>query len=60
MTQSARPRRHLRDVATICPLVDRDRSGKVWFRCELDAGHDGQHKDGCTWWGDPDRTGGQP
>ena len=57
MTQPARPRRHLRDVATICPLVDRDRSGRVWFRCELDAGHDGQHKDGCTHWGNPDRTG---
>ncbi|MFJ9799865.1 hypothetical protein [Streptomyces sp. NPDC101145] len=49
MTAYAR-HRHLRDAATICPTVYRDSSGKVWFRCELNAGHDGKHKDGCTWW----------
>jgi hypothetical protein len=47
------PRRHLRDVATICPVSEYDSLGRVAFRCERDTGHDGKHKDGCTHWGRP-------
>lgn len=46
-------RRHLRDAATICPVTEYDSLGRVAFRCERDAGHDGKHKDGCTHWGLP-------
>jgi hypothetical protein len=46
-------KRHLRDVETICPAVSTLLSGLVLNRCELDRGHDGQHKDGCTYWGKP-------
>lgn len=45
-------RRHLRDAATICPAT-LTAGGKVLVRCELDAGHDGRHKSGCTSWGNP-------
>jgi hypothetical protein len=44
-------RRHLRDAATICPATSRLSNGFVVNRCELDKGHDGKHKDGCTHWG---------
>lgn len=57
MTTPAKPRRHLRDVATICPATLCLSGGKVINRCELDVGHNGKHKGGCTRWGDPDRTG---
>lgn len=50
MTETSR-RRHLRDAATICPASEPCPGGD--FRCELDAGHDGKHKDGCTHWGTP-------
>lgn len=50
MTHAGR-RRHLRDVATICPVVLKMSTGAVVARCELDAGHDGKHEDGCTSWG---------
>lgn len=46
-------RRHLRDAATICPATSRLSNGFVVNRCELDKGHDGKHKDGCTHWGTP-------
>jgi hypothetical protein len=44
-------RGHLRDVATICPATTTLSSGTVLNRCELDKGHPGKHKDGCTRWG---------
>jgi hypothetical protein len=46
-----RPRRHLRDVATICPNAMTLTGGYVLARCELDAGHAGKHQSGCTRWG---------
>ncbi|GGN40485.1 hypothetical protein FHR83_007028 [Actinoplanes campanulatus] len=46
-----RLRRHLRDVAAICPAQMWLSSGYVLNRCELDAGHGGKHKDGCMRWG---------
>jgi hypothetical protein len=52
MTQPTR-RRHLRDAATICPARVPCPGGDI--RCELDKGHDGKHKDGCTWWGSGSR-----
>ncbi|MFE7517062.1 hypothetical protein ACFU8I_38420 [Streptomyces sp. NPDC057540] len=55
MAKPAKPRRHLRDAATICP--EASGHGSFALRCELDAGHDGKHKDGCAHWGGPDRTG---
>lgn len=52
-------RRHLRDAATICTATLKLSDGTVYNRCELDADHDGKHKDGCTRWGEPraNRTG---
>lgn len=49
----ARPKRHLRDVETICPAVMELSNGHVLSRCELDKGHAGKRKDGCTRWGNP-------
>jgi hypothetical protein len=51
-----RQRRHLRDAASICPAVIRMSDGRIYNRCERDAGHDGKHKDGCTHWGRPTNT----
>lgn len=48
-------RRHLRDASKICPAVSALSNGLVINRCERDAGHDGQHKDGCTHWGTPEK-----
>lgn len=48
-----KPTRHLRDAATICPATSQLSNGLVINRCERDLGHDGQHKDGCTHWGNP-------
>lgn len=49
----SKPARHLRDAAKICPATSRLSNGYVVNRCELDVGHDGQHKDFCTRWSDP-------
>lgn len=46
-------KRHLREVGTICPAISALSSGYILSRCELDRGHDGQHKDGCTYWSTP-------
>lgn len=43
-------RRHLRDAATICPAIRKLSNGLVIDRCELNAGHEGRHKDGCSHW----------
>jgi hypothetical protein len=43
-----RVKRHLRDAANICPAVFPCPGDPM--RCELDAGHDGKHKAGCTRW----------
>lgn len=43
--------RHLRDASKICPAISKLSTGLVINRCERDAGHDGQHKDGCAHWG---------
>lgn len=48
-----KPRRHLRDASTICPAFMKLSNGLVINRCELDVGHDGKHKDGCSRWGNP-------
>lgn len=47
-------RRHLRDAATICVATLKLSSGTVLARCELDNGHPGKHRNGCTQWGGPD------
>jgi hypothetical protein len=39
---------YLRDAATICTAVLNVPGDPM--RCELDAGHDGKHKSGCTKW----------
>ena len=54
MTQKLR--RHLRDASKICPEFVKLSNGLVINRCERDAGHEGQHKDGCTHWGKPAAT----
>jgi hypothetical protein len=46
-------RRHLRDASKICPATVKLSNGLVINRCELDAGHDGKHKDFCSHWPDP-------
>lgn len=51
MTPQPAARRHLRDAAKVCAATMKLSSGLVISRCERDAGHDGQHKDGCTHWG---------
>ncbi|WP_179894563.1 hypothetical protein [Streptomyces sp. f150] len=48
------PRRHLRDAATICPATA-PCPGRP-FRCELDAGHTGPHRDGCSRWPNTEPT----
>jgi hypothetical protein len=61
MSNHLRPRRHLRDVATICTATITLSNGQVLNRCELDAGHLEQgekHRDGCTRWGAPVQVGG--
>lgn len=45
-----RPRRHLRDAATMCPHVF-DVPGSRQMQCELAPGHEGLHSHGCTRWG---------
>lgn len=50
---NTRPPRHLRDASKICPALTKLSNGLVINRCELDAGHDGKHKDGCSYWPDP-------
>lgn len=42
--------RHLRDSAKVC-TAHIEIPGEGPLRCEHDAGHDGQHKHGCTHWG---------
>lgn len=49
-------RRRLRDASKVCPVFMKLSNGLVISRCELDAGHDGPHKDGCTRWGNPQPT----
>ncbi|MFJ3200969.1 hypothetical protein [Streptomyces sp. NPDC086989] len=51
MARPRRPHRYLRDVTTVCTATSPCPGGD--FRCELDAGHEGRHKDGCTHWGQP-------
>lgn len=45
-----KPPPKLRDAASICPAALTLSTGVVLVRCELDVGHDGVHKGGCTSW----------
>lgn len=65
MSATPGSRAHLRDIATICPATMRLSTGLILTRCELDQGHDGRHKDGCSLWPDsaahyPDTTPEEP